>query len=226
MAVMRLSYSGNSNKMLRIVKHISIKQNLVKVNGNTVFTHESEEGFNKFIRGVYRHFKTDYPKFFKMDSLSKLGFISVEILLKDLETDISTPRTSCILVNSSSSLEIDEKHQESIADREKYFPSPSNFVYTLPNIMAGEAAIRHKFFGENTVLISDGFDEKLIYDICEQAFITDFTDYCICGWVEQYGNKYESLLFLVERCTGDDEGKTEDVIFEPSMLLETYKQEI
>jgi hypothetical protein len=33
-------------------------------------------------------------------------------------------------------------------------------------------------------------------------------------------------VFLVERYTGDDEGKTEDVIFEPSMLLKTYKQEI
>jgi hypothetical protein len=212
--------------MLHIVKHISITQNQVKVDGNTVFTHESEEGFNKFIRGVYRHFKTDYPKFFKMDPLSKLGFISVEVLLKGLETDISGPRTACILFNSSSSLEIDEKHQESIRDRENYFPSPSNFVYTLPNIMAGEAAIRHKFLGENTVLINDSFDVQLIYDMCLQVFISGLTDRCICGWVEQYENKYESLLFLVERYAGNDEGKTEDVIFEPSILLKTFKQEI
>jgi hypothetical protein len=92
--------------------------------------------------------------------------------------------------------------------------------------MAGEAAIRHKFLGENTVMISDRFDEQLIYNMCLQAFDTDLIDRCICGWVEQYGNKYESLLFLVERYTGDDEGKTEDVIFEPSTLLQTYKQEI
>jgi hypothetical protein len=212
--------------MLHIVKHISITQNQVKVDGNTVFTHESEEGFNKFIRGVYRHFKTDYPKFFKMDPLSKLGFISVEVLLKGLETDISGSRTACILFNSSSSLEIDEKHQESIRDRENYFPSPSNFVYTLPNIMAGEAAIRHKFLGENTVLINDSFDVQLIYDMCLQVFISGLTDRCICGWVEQYENKYESLLFLVERYAGNDVGKTEDVIFEPSILLKTFKQEI
>ena len=212
--------------MLVIKKHISIARNLVKVNGKPVFSYEGEDGFNKFIRAVYKYLNTAYPKFFKMDPLSMLGFISVEVLLNELETDISGPRTACILVNSSSSLEIDEKHQESISNREKYFPSPSNFVYTLPNIMAGEAAIKHKFLGENTVLISDSFDEKLIYDICDQAFATGFTDFCICGWVEQYGNKYESLLFLVERYKGDDEGKTEDIIFEPSMLLETYKQEI
>jgi hypothetical protein len=135
-------------------------------------------------------------------------------------------RTGCILTNSSSSLDIDKKHQDTIADRQNYFPSPSNFVYTLPNIMAGEAAIRHRLYGENTVLISEGFDEELIFDITRNAFETEQLDHCICGWVEQNGNNYESLLFLVERNDTDDGRNSEDVIFEPSFLLQTYKQEI
>ena len=213
---------------LQVKKHISIIRNHARVNGNKAFSHESDDGYKKFIRAAYRHFETDYPKFFKMDSLSKLGFLSVEILLKDIDLSrfYSPDRIGLILTNGSSSLEVDEKHMDSIRDRKNYFPSPSNFVYTLPNIMAGEAAIRHVFRGENTVLISDGFDADLIYDITRLAFETASVDCCICGWTEQYGNNYESLLFLIERGEGHLAAlSSEDVIFEPSKLQEIYKQE-
>ncbi|MEE4257241.1 MAG: hypothetical protein V2I47_09395 [Bacteroidales bacterium] len=213
---------------LTIRKYISISKGRVAVNGKEVFLHEGEEVYRKFIRAAYKHFNTDYPKFFKMDPLSKLGFMSVEILLKGLElsTHYEPDRIGLILTNASSSLEVDEKHQESIRDRDNYFPSPSNFVYTLPNIMAGEAAIRHVFRGENTVLISKDFDVGLIHDITKLAFETSSIDCCICGWTEQYGNKYESLLFLIEQSGGHLDGLSgEDVIFEPSKLQEIYKQE-
>lgn len=214
---------------LIVKKYISIVANRIRMNGSEIFSHEGEEGYKKFIRAAYRHFQTDYPKFFKMDTLSKLGFLSVEFLLKGIELSrhYAPDRIGLILTNGSSSLEVDEKHQESIRDREKYFPSPSNFVYTLPNIMAGEAAIRHTFRGENTVLISKHFDAGLIHDITQLAFETDSVDCCICGWIEQYGNKYESLLFLIERDKGHLAGfSDEDVIFEPLFLQETYKHEI
>ncbi len=166
-----------------------------------VFDDAGQDGFKNFIRAAYRHFDTDYPKFFKMDPLSKLGFMSVEVLLKgeDIAGRHPIEKTGLILTNASSSLEVDEKHQDTIRDRGKYFPSPSNFVYTLPNIMAGEAAIRHKFRGENTVLISKDFDARLIFNIMIWHLATGSLDCCICGWVEQYENNYESLLFLVER---------------------------
>ena len=214
---------------LTIRKYISISKGRVAVNGKEVFLHEGEEVYRKFIRAAYKHFNTDYPKFFKMDTLSKLGFMSVEILLKGLELSkhYEPERIGLILTNGSSSLEVDEKHQESIRDRDNYFPSPSNFVYTLPNIIAGEAAIRNVFRGENTVLISKEFDAGLIHDITGLAFETASVDCCICGWTEQYGNNYESLLFLIEEREGHLNGlSAEDVIFEPSKLHEIYKQEI
>ena len=213
---------------LVIKKYCSITHKLIRLDGKVVFNVDEEDTYRNFIRAAYRHFETDYPKFFKMDSLSKLGFLSVDILLQgeDLSARYSPEKIGLILTNGSSSLEVDEKHHESIRDRENYFPSPSNFVYTLPNIMAGEAAIKHTFRGENTVLVSEVFDAGLITDIVGQAFENKSLDCCICGWVEQYENNYESLLFLVERC---DEGKeteksSEDVIFEPSNLLKTYKR--
>ena len=209
---------------LVIRKYCAIKDDLIRVNGQAVFSYEEQDGFKKFSRAAYKHYQTDYPKFFKMDKLSKLGFLSVEVLLKgeDILKLHPVEKTGIILSNASSSLEIDEKHFESIKDREHYFPSPSNFVYTLPNIMAGEAAIRHKIRGENTVLISEHFDPELVFNLVELAFKSKSLSCCICGWVEQYDNNYESLLFLVEK---DNNNSVEDIIFEPSNLANIYKLE-
>lgn len=213
---------------LVIKKYCSISNKRIRLDGRVVFNYEGEDTYKKFIRAAYRHFHTDYPKFFKMDTLSKLGFLSVDILLKgeELSSRYSPEKIGLILTNGSSSLEVDEKHQDTIRDRENYFPSPSNFVYTLPNIMAGEAAIRHTFRGENTVLISETFDAGMIFDITKLALENGSLDCCVCGWVEQYENNYESLLFLVERSDKEEEaGKSsEDVIFEPSILLANYKR--
>ena len=215
---------------LLIKKYCSFSNMHINVDGKEIFKYSGEGEFRKFIRAAYRFFDTDYPKFFKMDPLSKLGFLSVDVLLKgeDIQGRYAAEKTGLILTNASSSLEVDEKHMESISDRNNYFPSPSNFVYTLPNIMAGEAAIRHQFRGENTVLISEGFDAGLIFNITDLAIKTASLDGCICGWVEQYENNYESLLFLVEQGEAANETKIsdEDIIFEPSTLMKIYKQEL
>jgi hypothetical protein len=109
------------------------------LNGSIVFEQPSTDPAD-FLKSAYRRLNIQYPKFFKMDSLSKLAFLSAEILLKDSDITTSYPSemTGIILFNASSSLETDEKHQESIGDRGNYFPSPSVFVYTLANIMTGE----------------------------------------------------------------------------------------
>ena len=215
--------------MLSVTKHILFRQKKVSVDGKVIFAHDGDGAYRDFIRAAYRHFGVDYPKFFKMDSLSKLGFLSVELLLKD--TGISgrhePEKTGLILTNASSSLEIDEKHYSTIRDHESYFPSPSNFVYTLPNIMAGEAAIRHGLKGENVVFITPGFDAETIAGITRMAFKTGALDCAVCGWVEQYGNAYESLLFLVEHQDAELGRKKseEDIIFEPLNLINIYKAE-
>ena len=215
---------------LVIKKYAIIRNAEISVNGEMLFSDPEQDGFKKFIRAAYRHFNTDYAKFFKMDALSKLGFLSIDIVLKGeaVQSRFPAEKAGIILSNASSSLEVDEKHNDTIINREQYFPSPSNFVYTLPNIMAGEAAIKHGFRGENTVLISKEFDAELICEISQLAFDIGSLDCCVCGWVEQYQNKYESVLFLVERSAGEfeDEKSQEGIIFGPSTLLKIYKQEL
>ena len=212
-----------------IKKYCSISNARVRINGREQFSYAGEDGYKKFIRAAYKHFNIDYPKFFKMDTLCKLGFAAIDILLQEehISDRHAAGKTGIILCNASSSLEVDEKHQDTIKDREQYFPSPSNFVYTLPNIMAGEAAIKHIFRGENTVLITDHFDPELLQTIVEPVFASNTLSCCICGWVEQYKDNYEAVLFLVEDDEATEGGlkSAEDVIFEASNMMRIYKQE-
>jgi hypothetical protein len=186
----------------RITGYCSIRNNGVITDGRLQHFEENFITFADFIKSLYKKEGITYPKFFKMDGLSKLGFLTAELLLKRRETDrYRNGRVGLILSNSASSLDTDLVYSETIRDRNNYFPSPSVFVYTLPNIMNGEICIRHKFNGENIFLVSERFDPVLLFTNIREALDNDRIDACIAGWVELLRDRYESLLFLVERET-------------------------
>ena len=54
---------------------------MVYKNGQSVFEQKELE-LPAFFMAAYRHFNLQYPKFFKMDNLSKLGWLANEILLE------------------------------------------------------------------------------------------------------------------------------------------------
>jgi hypothetical protein len=212
-----------------ITRYSSIKPPVLLFNGSIVMKQEAGDPTG-FLKSSYRQLNISYPKFFKMDNLCKLAFLSTEILLKDADllTKYPSEEIGLILLNSSSSLETDEKHQESISDRENYFPSPSVFVYTLPNIMTGEIAIRHKIKGENGVFISENPDPKLIFNLVDELFSKKRVSCCITGWVEAYHDRLSSCLVLVEN---EEKAKTvsqpqELIIFDPSNLERLFKEDL
>ncbi len=136
-----------------------------------------------------------------MDRLSKLGFMSAEILLEgiNLSEKYGPERVAVILGNRASSLDTDRKHQESIQQRENYFPSPAVFVYTLPNIVLGEIAIRHTFRGENAFFIFDKFEPGFFVDLAQGLIASNKADAVVFGWVDVDGENYGSRLFLAEK---------------------------
>ncbi|HYA91683.1 MAG TPA: 3-oxoacyl-ACP synthase [Thermodesulfobacteriota bacterium] len=211
---------------LSITKYMKLQDRWVSLNG--ILEHASEaESVDALFRSVYRHYHIDYPKFFKMDNLCKLALLSAEILLHGTEALQKYPgeQIGIILENASSSLEYDRKHQESIRDRNRYFPSPSVFVYTIPNIMVAEIAIRHKVKGENTVFISEQFDPDLIDHYVSELFRNQRVSCCLSGWIECYGDHYQSFLFLIEQ---EDKirgfkGLQEYVIFNTLNMEKLYK---
>ena len=152
------------------------------------------------ITEFYRSLQVDYPKFFKMDGLSKLGFLASEMIFKDDENRF-VPREDVAIIcfNRSSSLEIDTQYQTTINNNENYFPSPSLFVYTLPNIVAGEIAIRNKFFGETSFYICAEFDTKQIVGIVKNTFSDKTITVALVAWIEHFEEKCEVFMMLVEK---------------------------
>ena len=119
-------------------------------NGLPVFE-EGKADLPEFLIAAYRHFDLQYPKFFKMDNLSKLGWLANEILLQGSfdKEKYNAEDVGIVLSNANSSLDTDIKYYETT----KTIASPAQFVYTLPNIVIGEISIRHHFKGENAFFI-------------------------------------------------------------------------
>ena len=183
---------------LFVEKYCHIKNNSIFVDGKLVYTDKNVESLRALAKSVYRHLKPSYNKFFKMDEISKLGFLAAEVLISDIElSSYSEEDISIILSNSDSTFVTDKNHQITVEDYDNFFPSPKIFVYTLPNIMIGEISIRHKLKGENTFFIVEKFNEELIVNHINSLFLTHKSKAFVGGWVNQTEDDYEAFLFWV-----------------------------
>ena len=138
------------------------------------------------LTAIYKQRVGDYPKFYKMDPLAKLGFIAAELLLGSLNEEhfIEREDRAIVLVNRSASLAADLKYESTIQTGDDYFPSPADFVYTLPNIVTGEIAIRHHYHGETTFLVIDQKESETMDMLIAQALADPMTHSVLGGWVE------------------------------------------
>ena len=157
----------------------------------------------KTLTDIYKQEIGDYPKFYKMDFLSRLAFVAAETLSNSpLKGEDSLPLRegwggSLILFNHSSSIIADRQFLSTISDKDNCFPSPSLFVYTLPNITAGEIAIRHHLKGETTFYILPDKDETLMQQILQATLRATGTTSAICGWVDaESETNYECELSM------------------------------
>ena len=144
---------------------------------------------------LYKQMIGNYPKFYKMDGLSRLGFVASEILLNAEKGDTDVERReeegerlleerAIIFFNHSSSIASDRNYKESINDKNNYFPSPSIFVYTLPNIVTGEIAIRNHFHGETSFFILPDKDERMMEEILQASCRDDQSKSFLTGWID------------------------------------------
>jgi len=191
------------NSKFYIKSFARIKDGRISLNGETLFSDESPE-FKDFIKKAYKFFETKYPKFFKMDNLSKLAFLTADILLKQENLNEEENDIALVFSNRASSLDTDRKHQESIENEEEYYPSPAVFVYTLPNICLGEISIKHKLYSENSFFIFAQFHPEYLFEYADFLLQTGKAEKVLCGWVDFDEEDYESFLYLIE-----PEGKIE-----------------
>lgn len=161
---------------------------------------------HSLLTALYKQMIGNYPKFYKMDGLSRLGFVASEILLNAEKGETDKERKNeeekkkqegrkeeerknleeraIIFFNHSSSIASDRNYKESIKDKDNYFPSPSIFVYTLPNIVTGEIAIRNHFQGETSFFILPDKDERMMEEILQASCRDGQSKSFLTGWID------------------------------------------
>lgn len=187
------------NDRIYITSYCSIDRNIINIDGNIECVKDYTD-FQAFIKSLYQGLGIQYPKFYKMDNLSRLAFVSSELLKgKDMLNErYPGDEIGVVLLTTSSSLDTDCRHFNSIKDDESFFPSPAAFVYTLPNIMAGEICIRNRFHGENTVFIDDDLSDESVMNYVADLFRNGIARACIFGRVSLFLEDFSSFMMLVE----------------------------
>ena len=176
---------------------VYITPNEVKVDGK-MLSHNEQGG--ALLSELYRAHVGDYPKFFKMDTLSKLGFVASELLLQAEGAPRFEPREdrAVVFFNRSASLQADTAYQETIQDPNNFYPSPAAFVYTLPNIVTGEIAIRNKYYGETSFIVMEHGDESIMARELHNAFHDPTTQSILGGWLDCTDeNHFEAKLYII-----------------------------
>ena len=157
------------------------------LNGQPIAVQETGD---KMLVELYRRYAGDYPKFFKMDTLCRLGFIAAELLLKEQKVD------TVVLANRSASIKNDTDYLATISD-DNYYPSPALFVYTLPNIVTGEIAIRHHIQGETSFYVLDNPEQ--LEPILQSTLATRHSPFVLLtGWCEcSEANTFNAKLQII-----------------------------
>ena len=184
---------------LYIQKQVVIEQRKLFVDGQLWHKGALNGTAFDFFNDLYRLLEINYLRFFKMDMLSKTLFLASEALLKGSGLpSVGNPLVALTFFNGHSSLETDRAFQASILSS-AFFPSPSLFIYTLPNIALGEVAIRNRFMGENCTFITPKFDVKLCVDYVKPLILKNIYTCVLTGWFDFVDDKEEADIFIVSK---------------------------
>ena len=185
---------GETAPVLKELHRVHILPDGVTLDGRPLPVQSQGAGL---LSEIYRKYVGDYPKYHKMDALSRLAFLATELLLSRGDVPQDSGRAT-ILFNRTSSVVADRCHLGSIAKPGEFYPSPSVFLGTLPNIATGEIAIRHGYTGETSLYITDFRDEALMKKVVSSSFSPGGFRSLICGFVDcDRGDSFEADLKIL-----------------------------
>lgn len=176
---------------------VEINAGEVLVNDSAVFSDKSAD-FGTFIREAFKSRGENNMKFYKMDDLCKLGYVASAWLLDGIE--FGEEECGMVLSGKYGCLDTDMKHQQIIDKEGDAASSPAVFVYTLPNVAAGEISIRHHIKGENTWFWSE---DRTMSDLKHYAsLMAGASDlrYCIIGHLDFLNGEYFAKFELWSAC--------------------------
>ena len=185
------------HKNYYIQSYCNIKNNQLWLNGEVVFDGKQNESLKDFLKSAYKNLEIKYPKFFKMDNLSKISFLAAEIILKNIT--LENKNIAIIFSNKAASLDTDRKFQDSISDVDNFYPSPAVFVYTLPNIGIGEISIRHQLKSENAFFVFENYNANFHQNYENELLQNNNSEAVLGGWVNVDGDNYDAFVYLVSK---------------------------
>ncbi len=192
---------------MKVIGSCYINSNEIRLNDNKSVQIDFQ-GEN-WTKNLYTALQLDYPKFYKMDNLAKMAFLSSELLKQSHDLQMyGEDDLALIFANRGASSTTDIKYTNSYESNGS--PSPSLFVYTLPNILTGELAIRNKWYGENIFFIQEKFNPEFYIDQIN-FYLSKGSKACLCGWVESYQGSEECFLFLVEKTDANNKTTIEEL---------------
>lgn len=181
---------------VRECREVVIGDGGVKVDGEVVFADENAD-YHVFIRDAFKAGGGQNMKFYKMDDFCKLAYVAADRLLEGI--DFGEEECGMVLSGRYGCLDTDMKHQQVIDSEGDAGASPAVFVYTLPNVAAGEVSIRHHVKGENTWFWSDDRQMRDIRQYAGMMMAAQDLKYCIIGYFDCIAGKYEAVFKLLER---------------------------
>ena len=183
-----------------IHRYCRIRNRTISGPEGVLFQAGTATSLDDFLEQAYNWLQPGYPKFYKMDRLSKLGFLAAEVVLKGrmLASEATPEAVALVLSNAHASLDTDVRYFEST----KTAASPALFVYTLANIVAGEICIRHGFKGENAFFIAGAFDPRLLSSYTNLVLAHPPTQYALAGWIDVMDDHHDVFLYLAEKMKG------------------------
>lgn len=184
---------------LHIVHKLYINSNIVEIDG--INQNIDSKGIG-LLNYLYKNKVINYPKYYKMDGLSQLGLIATEILLEHegKQRFVECENRAIVFFNKNASNHADKRYLKTILDEENFYPSPSEFVYTLPNIVNGEIAIRNKYNGETCFYVLPEKNIKLMNEILQTTFHDSKMESILTGWIEYLSDEdFEAELFIIKK---------------------------
>ena len=184
---------------LHIVHKLYINSNIVEIDG--INQNIDSKGIG-LLNYLYKNKVINYPKYYKLDGLSQLGLIATEILLEHegKQRFVECENRAIIFFNKNASNHADKRYLKTILDEENFYPSPSEFVYTLPNIVNGEIAIRNKYNGETCFYVLPEKNKKLMNEILQTTFHDSKMESILTGWIEYLSDEdFEAELFIIKK---------------------------
>ncbi|MCE6991336.1 hypothetical protein [Dyadobacter sp. CY323] len=181
-----------------ITAYCHLNQEYCAVNGG-IISRRDKQAQDPWFKQIYKEQEFAYPKFHKMDTLAQAGFLGSELIKRAapaLLTDYNDDEVALIFANSASSADTDLRFIRSYEQNGS--PSPSLFVYTLPNIVLGELAILNKWYGENMFAVLPKFVPDFFLNYT-QILLSGGSKAALCGWLEILGDRIDAFLFLIEK---------------------------